>query len=284
MRKKRLIDDTRLSTRIILMFLFICIGLFMFFPLYWLVLTALRPSTEIFSRDIGLLPRALTLENFRDVLSDGSIMMYMRNSLWVSGITSIATTMICAYAGYSFSKFRYPGRRPLMFVVMTSQMFPFAVLLLTIYVMMRGFGLLDRYPALVLSYVTFTLPVGTWTLKSFFDHLPNSLMESAKIDGASRLSVLHKIILPLSIPGMVSVAVYGFVWSWNDLLYALTLITTPEKRTLAPGLVMTYMGEFQVHWATMMAASVWVSIPVTIGFIFLQRFFVQGLTAGAVKE
>jgi multiple sugar transport system permease protein len=97
------------------------------------------------------------------------------------------------------------------------------------------------------------------------------------------MGVLHRIILPLTIPGMVSVAVYGFVWSWNDLLYALTLITSPDKRTLAPGLVMNYMGEFQMHWATMMAASVWVSIPVTVGFIFLQRFFVQGLTAGAVK-
>lgn len=279
----RLIDDSKPLTRVILLLLFISIGLFMFFPMYWMVVTALRPSTEIFERSAGLFPNSLTWENFRTVIEDPRIGRYLRNSIFVSGTTSIATAFICAYAGYSFSKYRYHGRKAFMFLVMTAQMFPFAILLLTIYVMMRQFGLLDRYIALILSYVTFTLPVGTWTLKSFFDHIPDSLIESAKIDGATRMVVLHKIILPLTIPGMVSVAVYGFVWSWNDLLYALTLITSPDKRTIAPGLVMNYMGEFQVHWATMMAASVWVSIPVTLGFIFLQRFFVQGLTAGAVK-
>ncbi len=284
MSSKRLIDDGPLRVKAVLIVLFVLIGIFMFFPMYWMVLTALRPSTEIFSRDVGLIPiGSTTLANFRAVIGDPRIARYMLNSVFVSGSTSVATTLICAYAGYSFSKYRYPGRRPLMFVVMTSQMFPFAVLLLTIYVMMRFLGLLDRYMALVLSYVTFTLPVGTWTLKSFFDHMPDSLIESAKIDGASRVSILHRIILPLTIPGMISVAVYGFVWSWNDLLYALTLITSPERRTLAPGLVMTYMGEFQRHWATMMAASVWVSVPVTVGFVLLQRFFVQGLTAGALK-
>ena len=281
--QSRLIDDSSLPVKLILFIGFLGIGLFVFFPMYWLLISALRPGSMLFTRDVSLLPIGLTLDNFRNVVTDPRIARYLRNSLVVSVTTSAVTTVICAYAGYSFSKYRYRGRKSLMFLVMTSQMFPFAVLLLTIYTMMRSLGMLDRYIALVLSFVTFTLPVGTWTLKSFFDHIPDSLIESAKIDGAPRLMILHRIILPLTIPGMMTVAVYGFVWSWNDLLYSLTLITSPEKRTLAAGLLMTYMGEFQQNWGNMMAASIWVSLPVMVGFILLQRTFVRGLTAGAEK-
>lgn len=281
--KQKLIDESHILTRVILGVLFVGIGFFVFFPLAWLILSALAPASELFRTDRGIFPSHLTLENFRTVIGDQNLRRYLLNSLIVSSVTSIAVTLVCTYAGYSFSKFRYPGRKGLLFLIMTAQMFPFAVLLLTIYGMMRSFGLLDTYWALVFSYVTFTLPVGTWTLKSFFDQLPESLIESAKIDGASRMRILHQIILPLTIPGMVTVAIYGFVWSWNDLLYSLTLITSPDKRTLAPGLLLNYMGEFQQNWSNMMAASVWVSVPVTLAFILLQKTFVQGLTAGSVK-
>ncbi len=170
-----------------------------------------------------------------------------------------------------------------MTVFMMAQAFPQAILLLSIYIMMMKLGMLDNYWSLVLSYVVFTLPVGTWTMKSYFDQLPNALIESAKVDGAGHMRTMTQIIFPLAVPGMVSIAIYGFVWSWNDLLYSLTLVTDPSKRTLAPGLVLTYLGEFQNNWANMMAAAVVVSIPVTVIFIFLQRYFIQGLTSGAVK-
>ena len=108
-------------------------------------------------------------------------------------------------------------------------------------------------------------------------------MESAKIDGAGRVQIMTRIVMPLAVPGLISVAIYGFVWAWNDLLYSLTLVTSADKRTLAPGLILTYMGEFTTNWAEMMAASILVSLPVTLIFIFLQRYFIQGMTAGAVK-
>lgn len=171
----------------------------------------------------------------------------------------------------------------MMVLVMMAQAFPHSILLLSIYLLMRRFGFLDRYLALVLSYITFTLPVGSWTLKGYFDQIPNSLIEASRIDGASQVRIITRIIFPLAVPGLISVAIYGFVWSWNDLLYSLTLITSTAKRTLAPGLIMTYMGEFTNNWANMMAASIIVSLPVTVMFIMLQRYFIQGLTAGAVK-
>ena len=170
-----------------------------------------------------------------------------------------------------------------MVTIMISQAFPHAILLLTIYTVMRNVGLLDNYLSLILSFITFTWPTSTWMLKSYFDQIPDALMESAKIDGAGRVKIMTRIVMPLAVPGLISVAIYGFVWAWNDLLYSLTLVTSADKRTLAPGLILTYMGEFTTNWAEMMAASILVSLPVTLIFIFLQRYFIQGMTAGAVK-
>ncbi len=259
----------------------ILIGVFLFFPLYWMLNTALKPHVDTFT--LNLFPKHPTLENFKSVVTDKSILMYFKNSLYVSIVSCLLTTIISGYAGYSFSKYRYWGRKSFMMLILMSKLFPYAILLLTIYLMMKQFGMLDQYISLVLAYITFSLPVGTWTMKAYFDQLPDAIIESAKIDGASQLRIIHTIVFPLSVPGLVSTAIYGFVWSWNDLLYSLTLITSPEKRTLAPGLILNYINEFQENWGTMMAASIVVSIPVTIMFIFLQRYFIQGLTSGAVK-
>lgn len=261
----------------------IVIGLYVFFPLYWTIITALKSPSEAFSRNPTFFPTSPTLNNFKKVLLDASIRTYLKNSLFVSILSSIFATLLAAYAAYSFSKYRYRGKKTLMYLILSAQMFPYVVLLLTIYLVMRAFGLLDNYLSLILSYITFTLPIGTWTLKSYFDQIPNELIEAARVDGASRFIIIHRIMFPLAIPGMVSVAIYGFVWSWNDLIYSLTLITSPDKRTLAPGLILNYLGQFQAKWAEMMAASIIVSIPLAIMFIFLQRFFIRGLTAGAVK-
>lgn len=281
--KNKLFDDRQISFKIFFVLALISIGLFVFFPLYWILLTALKPGSEVFNVNPTLFTFDLTLENFKNVIGDQRIWVYLKNSLIVSSSSSFLTMVLCALAGYSFSKFEYKGKRSFMMLVMTAQMFPFAVLLLTIYLIMKRVGLLDNYLSLILSYITFTLPVGTWTLKSYFDQIPDSLVESAGIDGAGRVRTMMSIVFPLVIPGMISTAIYGFVWSWNDLLYSLTLITSPEKRTLAPGLIMNYMGEFQSSWSNMMAASILVSIPVTVAFIFLQKFFIQGMTSGAVK-
>lgn len=256
------------------------IGSFVFLPLLWMINTAVKPPDKTFEMTFFT---SFTLENLKNVLTDKRILIYLKNSLFVSLLSSGMTTLVSGLAGYSFSKFRFRGRKTLMALIMMAQAFPHAILLLTIYLMMKRLGLLDHYLSLILSYITFTLPVGSWTLKGYFDQIPTALMESARIDGASQTTILFRIIAPLAVPGLISVAIYGFVWSWNDMLYSLTLVTSATKRTLAPGLIMTYMGEFTSNWGNMMAASVVVSIPVTIMFIFLQRYFIQGMTSGAVK-
>lgn len=259
----------------------VTIGGFIFLPLLWMINTALKPAAETFTLDFFTVTK--TMENFAHIVTDGKIMHYLRNSLLVSFGSSLMATIVCAFAAYSFSKFRYRGRKLVMGLFMMSQAFPQAILLLSIYVLMQKTGLLGSYWALLISYVVFTLPVGTWTLKSYFDQLPDSLIESARIDGAGNLKIMFQIVFPITVPGMISIAIYGFVWSWNDLLYSMTLVTDATKRTLASGLVMTFLGEASTNWGYMMAASIVAAIPVTIVFVFLQRYFIQGLTAGAVK-
>ena len=259
----------------------ILIGGFVFLPLLWMINTALKPTDLTFTNYFFTGP--LTLDNIIHIVTDPKIMTYLKNSLWVSFGSSFMATLVAALAGYSFSKFRYRGRKFVMGIFMMSQAFPQAILLLAIYTMMNKAGLLGSYWALIISYVVFTLPVGTWTLKSYFDQIPDSLMESAKLDGAGNLRIMLQIVFPLAVPGMISIAIYGFVWSWNDLLYSMTLVTDSARRTLASGLVMTFLGEASTNWGYMMAASIVAAIPVTIIFVFLQRYFIQGLTSGAVK-
>lgn len=265
-------------------FFWVCaigIGAFVFLPLLWMINTALKPTDLTFTSYFFTGP--LTLDNILHIVTDPKIMTYLKNSLWVSFGSSFMATLVAALAGYSFSKFRYRSRKFVMGMFMMSQAFPQAILLLAIYTMMNKAGLLGSYWALIISYVVFTLPVGTWTLKSYFDQIPDSLMESAKLDGAGNLRIMLQIVFPLAVPGMVSIAIYGFVWSWNDLLYSMTLVTDSARRTLASGLVMTFLGEASTNWGYMMAASIVAAIPVTIIFVFLQRYFIQGLTSGAVK-
>lgn len=259
----------------------ILIGGFVFLPLLWMINTAIKPSAETFTLDF--FTGTKTLENIIRIVTDEKIMGYLKNSLIVSFGSSAMATAVCAMAAYSFSKFRYTGRKFIMGLFMMSQAFPQAILLLSIYLLMQKMGLLGSYWALLISYVVFTLPVGTWTLKSYFDQLPDSLIESAKIDGAGNLKIMLQIVFPITVPGMISIAIYGFVWSWNDLLYSMTLVTDTAKRTLASGLVMTFLGKASTNWGYMMAASIVAAIPVTVIFVFLQRYFIQGLTSGAVK-
>ncbi|MEV6965960.1 carbohydrate ABC transporter permease [Hamadaea sp. NPDC051192] len=258
------------------------IGVFAFGPVYWLIVTALTPSGDAFRFPPRLWPRTVTLEHFANLADNPVLGRYLVNSLIVSSLTAVLTVLVSAYTAYSFSKFRYRGRRSLMSLILASQMFPQALLLITLYLLFSAFGLLNSYLALVLSFTTFTLPLCVWMLKGFFDTIPDELLEAAKVDGAGQGSVIHRILLPVSLPGLVATGLFAFIRGWNDFIFALTL-AGPDKQTLPPGLVNTYLGEFQAAWPDLMAASLVVSIPVVGGFVILQRYLVAGLVSGAVK-
>jgi len=260
------------------------IGGFIFLPLIWMVLTSIKPEGEIFVRIPSLLPHVPTFENYIAVFSRSDTRIQLVNSLITACGGAFLTVALATYAGYSFAKFRYAGRKPLMFLMLSAQMFPFAMLLISVYPMLQWLNLLNTRTGLIVSYIILALPSGTYMLYSYFLSIPNEIMEAARVDGAGELYILHRIVLPLAMPAMVTVGLYSFMWAWNDLLFSLTLITAPELRTVGPGLLLGYLGEGRSDWGGAMAESIVISLPVVLGFAFLQRFFIKGLTAGAVKS
>lgn len=257
-------------------------GLFAFFPIYWMVITSITPREMIFSFPPQLFPTQFTLDSYFSVINDPRLMKYLLNSFIVGTATAVGSLIVSGYAAYAFSKFRFGGRRPLMFMLLSAQMFPQALLLITLYLMFAQLGLLNTYTGLVLSFTTFTLPLCTWMLKSFFDAFPDEVIEAAKVDGAGQFTIIHRILLPIARPALISTGLFAFIRGWNDYIYALTL-AGPDKMTLPPGLALAYTGEFQTSWGSLMASSLVVSLPIVLIFIFLQRYIVAGLVSGAVK-
>ncbi|MCP1415732.1 carbohydrate ABC transporter permease [Paenarthrobacter sp. A20] len=258
------------------------IGLFALLPIYWLIVTSLRKTETVFEFPPQLLPVNVTFEHFGTIFGNGDLLRFLLNSILVSVITAISSVLIGMYCAYSFSKFRYRGRRSLMFLILCSQLFPHVLLLITIYGLFSALGMLNSYPALVLAFTTFTLPLCIWMLKGTFDNIPDELIEAAKIDGANQFVIIHKILFPLAAPGLIAAGLFAFVRGWNDFVFALTL-SGDATRTLPPGLVTTYLNEFSNRWPELMAASLVAALPVLAIFMALQKYFVAGLGAGAVK-
>jgi multiple sugar transport system permease protein len=259
------------------------IGFFLFFPLYWLVISSLKANAELYQIIPTPFPTMPSLEHFIRALTAGKLPMYLMNSLITSTCSAALVTLLALYAGFSFAKYRYFGRQPVMLFMLSAQMFPFGLLLISIYPLMSQLNLLDTRLGLILSYIVFALPVSTYMLYSYFTQVPDELIDAARADGASDLRIFHTIVIPISIPPIVTVFLYSFMWSWNDLLYSMTLIVSEEKRTIGPGLLLTYLNEVNSDWGGAMAASLIASAPIVIAFMFLQRYFIQGVTAGAVK-
>lgn len=263
---------------------FLLLAAFLFLPLLWMGVTSIKPENEVFVRLPTLLPKAATWVNYTKLFSRSDMVDQLRNSLITAGGGALLTVVLATYAAYSFAKFRYRGRKPLMFLMLSAQMFPFTMMLISLYPLLQWAGLLNTHLGLIIAYIILALPSGTYMLYSYFVNIPTEIIEAARADGAGELFILHRIVLPLAMPALVTVGLYSFMWAWNDLLFSLTLITKPELRTVGPGLLLNYIGESKNDWGGAMAASIVSSLPVVIGFAFLQRFFIQGLTAGAVKS
>lgn len=261
----------------------IAIGLFLFFPIYWLVISAFKPDLELYRIIPTLYPHEPTLKHFATAFGRGNLLQQLKNSLLVSCSAAGLNTFLAVYAGYSFAKFRYRGRRLMMVFLLSAQVFPFGLLLISLYPVITNLGLIDTLPGLTVSYIVFALPVSTYMFYSYFSQVPSEMIEAARADGAGELRIFHTIILPVSIPAVVTVFLYGFMWSWNDLLYSMTLIISEGKRTIGPGMLLAYLNEVNSDWGGAMAASLVASSPIIVAFAFLQRWFIQGVTAGSVK-
>jgi len=259
------------------------------FPLYWMVNTSLKERHMLFALPPEWIPSEPTIDAYKTVLFAGgpadalNFMAYFRNSMIVSSCTVVLCICLATLAGYGFSRLRFHRKRTLLTGLMICQMFPLPMLLISYYIIFLRIGLLNTYTGLVLSYTSFALPFCIWMLKGFFDQIPKELEEAALIDGCSRLQALKRVILPLALPGVLAVGVFSFLVAWDEFIFALTLMARDHMRTLPPGIILSFVGQFAIRWEDMMASSVIITVPVVIAFLLLQRYLVQGLTSGAIK-
>lgn len=259
-----------------------------FFPLFWMISSALKPVDDLFLIPPQWIPERPTLSAMDSVISgdmgrDSLFPEYFRNSVIVTIGTTVLALVVSTMAAYALSRYPFPGSSKLMLSILSLQMFPQAMLLISFYVIYLQLRLLNTYQGLILANATFAVPFSIWMLKGFFDTVPREVEEAAMIDGCTRFSVLPRIVLPMVTPGLIAAGVYTFLIAWDEYLFASTLMVKPEMRTLPPGIIQSFVGQFYLNWPNVMAASVLITVPVTILFILFQKYLVQGLTAGAVK-
>ncbi|HEY8477061.1 MAG TPA: carbohydrate ABC transporter permease [Chloroflexota bacterium] len=257
-----------------------------FFPIYWILVSAVKPVSEILSRSVlGILPYPFTLEHFGTVFTFMPYATYFRNSLVVATATTVVTLAVSALGGYALARLRFPGRNLIGRLVLFTYTVPSVLLLIPLFQIMVAYQINNTQLSLVLAHASFAIPFTLWLLRGFFHSLPAELEDAAMIDGASHLTTLLRVVLPLAAPGLVTAAMFSFILSWNEYLFALVFITDDTLRTIPLGVAANIMtGNIQPgHWPVLMAAAVISALPVAILFLFLQKSLVQGLTAGGVK-
>jgi multiple sugar transport system permease protein len=256
--------------------------LIVLFPIWVAVTTALKPMDEVMVFPPSFFPRNPTLSNIQRILNMKRFVRYLFNSFFVSAVTTLLSMVLATLGGYALSRFAFPGRRIFSQLILFVYMFPGVLLVIPLFLMLYSIGLVDTYASLILSFTTFSLPFCVWMLKGFFDSLPPELEDAGMVDGCSRLGVLRRIILPLSAPGLAAVAAFAFLLAWSEYLFSITFINSDAKRTLAAGM-QTLVGQYSVDYGLLMAAAVVSIVPLMIFFLLLQKYIVEGMTAGAVK-
>ncbi len=256
--------------------------LFALFPIFWLVKVSVTPNDLLYSEGVRLWPSRMTFDHFSHVLNNSSFPLFFRNSLIVSGSTAIIVTLLASLSGYALSRFNFRAKYWIVALMLLTQMFPLVMLIAPIYKIMAPLGLTNSLIGLIIVYSAFNVPFATFLMQSFFDGIPKDLEEAAKIDGATQFMAFRQIILPLTLPGIAATLGFVFTAAWSELLFALMLISGNDSATFPVGLL-SFVSKFSVDFGQMMAAGVLALIPACVFFFLIQRYLVQGLTAGAVK-
>lgn len=255
-------------------------------PVYVMITSAMKPLSDV-QGAFTWWPTSVTFAPFVDMWQTVPLASYFVNSVIVAGVATVLSLIIAIFAAYAISRYRFRGRTVFSTTVLSTQMFPGVLFLLPLFLIfvnintLFGIQLVGTRTGLIITYLTFSLPFSIWMLAGYFDGIPRDLDEAALVDGCGPMKALLTVVLPAARPGLVAVAIYSFMTSWGEVLFA-SVMTTDVNRTLAVGLQL-YSTQTNVYWNQIMAASLVVSIPVVVGFLLLQRSFVAGLTAGAVK-
>ncbi|MFC8915947.1 sugar ABC transporter permease [Streptomyces sp. NPDC047821] len=250
------------------------------FPPLWLVITSFKPKTDAFDTSVV---KNFTLGNYTHVLADTQFLAWLGNSLVVVGITTVIGVFISATTGYAVSRFRFPGLRPLMWLLLITQMFPVAVLIVPLYNLLASLGMLNQPVGLVITYLTVAVPFCAWMMKGYFDGIPAEIDEAGRVDGLTPFGTFWRLIMPLAKPGLAVTAFYTFITGWGEVAYASAFMTGEENLTLAGGL-QTFVNQYTADWGSLTAAAVLIAAPAAVIFGLVQRHLVSGLTAGATKS
>ena len=278
---------SRRSRKVTLNTLGVLVAVVTLFPIFWMVSTAFKPATEIYSLTPQPLPLHPTWANFQNVLNGSVIGMpywtFLRNSLFVTLSAVVVSSVIALLAAVAVARFRFRFRSTYLIMLLIVQMVPQQALVIALYLDFRKVNLLDSLIGLSLLYITFSLPVTIWMLRNFVAAVPRELEQAAAIDGAGPFQVFWKVLLPLVAPGLVTTSVFAFIFAWNEFIFALTFLGTDESKYTLPVYVTYFFGRGTTDWGAIMAASVLFTLPVMIFFLIVQRRLRTGLIAGAVK-
>jgi multiple sugar transport system permease protein len=255
------------------------------FPIYWMFVTSTSTSGKVLSYPPTLVPKLSTLNfsSYVRVIKERPFARWFGTSLFVATLTTAVAMVISVLAGYSLSRFKVPGSTLIGYMLLVCRMLPAALFVIPLYVLFRGVGLLDNPLALVISNTTFIVPFGVWMMKGFFDSIPTELEEAAQVDGCSIIGAIVRVVLPLAAPGLAASIMYCAILSWSEFLFAQTFMSGSEKWTITVG-VASFVGEHLISWNDLMAAALLSVVPIMIIFGFLEKYLIQGLTAGAVKS
>ena len=252
-----------------------------------MISTSLKPAEEVYTNTPAFIPENPTVQGYAEMLTTESstfdFKQWAANSVMIALLTTVFSMIIATLGGYGISRFRFRGRGALSYIVLTTQVLPGSLLMIPLYIIMGNLKLLDTRMGLVIAYATFSVPFCTWMMKGFFDSIPFSLEEAAKVDGAGRFRCFATVVMPLTVPGLVATGLFAFINGWNEYLFASTFMKSYENWTLPMGIA-SFQGQYTTNWGTLMAGSVLVTIPVVILFLALQKHLVGGMTAGAVKQ
>ena len=251
-------------------------------PIVWGVVTSLYPTSALTNVPPDLDPSQLTLDNYRDVLaSDRSLTRGLVNSAIIATLTAFVALSLGSAAAYALARLRVPGGNRILLGILATQMFPGIVIAIPLFLVFSQLGWIDTYPALVLTYLSFTLPIVIWILKGFFEAIPPQLERAAAVDGASTLQIFRLVILPISLPPLFATGVFAFIEAWNEFFFA-NILTRINIKT-APLAIAEFAGQYQTLYGQMLAAAVLASIPVVVLAVAFRRFILQGFVEGAVK-
>lgn len=274
-RQKR---NAAIVTAILLIFALAFVG----FPLLWMAISSFKPGVDLFVVPPTILPRSWSLEWYQQAFATDTVVRYFLNSLKIASVVMIIDMLVGTLTAYSLVRFRYAGRKSLMMGILASYCVPPIMLLLPLYKIMATMGLTGSHVGVIIGHLTITLPFSVWLLIPFFKKLPREIDEAALIDGASEWQVFARVDFPLVVSGVISTGIMAFIMSWNEFLLSSVLVNKEAMKTLTVG-ISNYISSTHIDWGIIMALGTITTIPVILLFAAVQRYFVEGMTAGAVK-